>query len=111
MLTSGLFKSFVKQFLKFNKLHNNLNSHRSDARRMHSKNKTKSFLSISRVTKIVTIVATLCSFKITKLFSPMKAKKSPSDFIKLLLFWSTLKTFDIKQDSPMTEEKEITICT
>ena len=58
---------------------------------------------------IVTIVATLCSFKITELFSFMKAKKSPSDFIKFLLFWSTLKTFDIKQGSPMTEEKETTI--
>ena len=63
------------------------------------------FLSISRVAKIVTIVATLCSFKITELFSFMKAEKSPSDFIKFLLFWSTLKTLDIKQGSPMTEEK------
>ena len=71
----------------------------------------KCFLSISRIANIVTIVATLCSFKITELLSFMKAKKSPSDFIKFLLFWSTLKTFDIKQGSPMTEEKQITICT
>ena len=60
---------------------------------------------------ILTIVATLCSFKITELLLFMKAKKSPSDFLKFLLFWSTLKTFDMKQGSPMTEEKEITICT
>ena len=62
-------------------------------------NKTKRFLSISRVAKIVTIVATLCSFKITALFSFMKAKKSPSDLINFFLFWPTLKTFDIKQGS------------
>ena len=47
----------------------------------------KRFLSISRIAKIVTILATLCFFKITELFSFMKAKKSPSDFIKFLLFW------------------------
>ena len=55
----------------------------------------KRFLSISRVAKIVTIVATLCSFKITELFSFMKAKKSPSAFIKFLLYWSTLKTSNV----------------
>ena len=46
----------------------------------------KCFLSISRIAKIVTIVATLCSFKITELFSIMKTKKSQSDSIKFLLF-------------------------
>lgn len=58
----------------------------------------KRFLSISRVAKFVTIVAT-CSFKITELFSFMKAKKSSSDFIKFLLFWSALKTFEIMHQS------------
>ena len=83
---------------------------------MRRKNKTNAFCRSVALQRFITIVATLCSFKITELFSFMKAKifsfmkKSPSDFItKFLLFWSTLKTFDIKQGSPMTEEKEITI--
>ena len=74
--------------------------------------KTKQTLFVDQlVAKIVTIVATLCSFKIMELFSFMKAKKSLRDFIKFLLFWSTLKTFEIKQGLPMTEEKKITMCT
>ena len=77
---------------------------------MCRKNKTNAFCRSVALQRFITIVATLCSFKITELFSFMKAKKSPSDFItKFLLFWSTLKTFDIKQGSPMTEEKEIMI--
>ena len=57
----------------------------------------KRFLSVSRVAEIVTTVATLWSFKIKELLSFIKAKKSPSDFIKFLLYWSTLKTFDINK--------------
>ena len=49
----------------------------------------KRFLSISHVANIVA--------KITELFSFVKAKKNPSDFIKFLHVWSTLKTFDVKQ--------------
>ena len=115
MLTSGLLKSFIKQVLKFYKLRNNLksiNSHLSDARPMRRKNKTNAFCrSVALQRLLLYIVATLCSFKITELFLFMKAKKSPSDFIKFLLFWSALKTFEIKQGSRMTEGKEITICT
>ena len=73
------------------------------------KTKQTLFVDQSCCKDLLLFVATLCSFKITELFSFMKAKKSPSDFIKFLLYWSTLKTFDIKQRSPMTEEKEITI--
>ena len=38
----------------------------------------KHFLLITQVAKIVTIVATLCSFKIMELFSFVRAKKSPA---------------------------------
>ena len=69
--------------------------------------KHKRFSSISRVVKIVTIVATLCSSMITELFSFMTAEKCPSDFITFLLFWSTLKTFDKKQASPMTDDLHV----
>ena len=100
MLTSGLLKSFIKQVLKFYKLRNNLksiNSHLSDARRMRRKNKTSAFCrSVALQRLVLCNVATFNSFKITELFLFMKAKKSPSDF---LLFWSALKTFEIKQGS------------
>ena len=69
----------------------------------------KRFLSISRVAKIYYYCCYFVFFQDYRTFFIMKAKKSPSDFIKFLIFWSTLKTFDIKQRSPMTEEKEITI--
>ena len=52
---------------------------------MNAQEKHKGFLSISRVAKIVTIVATLCSSMITELFSFMTAKKSPSDYITFLV--------------------------
>jgi len=108
MLTSGLFKSFIKQVLKFYKLRNNSNSINSHWSHKGKKVKVKSlyltsvvpsvcetnaqekqdkrFLSISRVAKIVTIVAILCSFNITELYSFMKAKKSPIDFISFCFF-------------------------
>ena len=76
------------------------------------KTKETLFVDQSRCKDLLLLhVATLCSFEITELFSFMNAKKSPSDFIKFLLFWSTLKTFDIKQGWPITEQKEIPSCT
>ena len=62
------------------------------------KQKQTLFVDQSRTLQILAATkCTLCSFKITELFSFVKAKKNPSDFIKFLHVWSTLKTFDVKQ--------------
>ena len=61
---------------------------------MRKENKTNAFC--PSVTLQI-LAATLCFFKITELFSFVKAKENPSVFIKFLHIWSTLKTFDVKQ--------------
>ena len=64
---------------------------------MRKKNRTNAFF---RSVTLQILAATLYSFKITDLFSFVKAKKNPMDFIKFLHVWSTLKTFDVKQGLP-----------
>ena len=61
---------------------------------MRKKNKTNAFFwSVT----LQILAATLYSFKIMDLFSFVKAKKNPMDFIKFLHISSTLKMFHVKQ--------------
>ena len=61
---------------------------------MHKKNKSNIFC---QSVMLQILAASFCSLKITVLFSLVKAKKNPSDFIKFLHISSTLKMFHVKQ--------------